>query len=88
MTAHIDIDTTAAYYEAKAIVTAALAGTDRDNRMSAEQVHAITGDLPLTMHAGVIEPMDMIDLTSRNAEVAGDDTRGYYLRRVRNNGRS
>lgn len=75
------IDTNAAYYAAKAAVLGALAGTDRDHRMTAEQVLAITGELPL-------EPMTVDDVAARGAEVAGDSYAGFYARRVRHNGRS
>lgn len=82
------IDTNAAYYAAKAAVLGALAGTDRDHRMTAEQVLAITGELPLTMRAGKVEPMTVDDVAARGAEVAGDSYAGFYARRVRHNGRS
>lgn len=76
------------YAEAKAIVVAALAGTDRDNPMTADDLHSITGDLPLTMSAGRMQPWSVDDLAARGAEIAGSSYRGFYLRRVRHNGRS
>ncbi|WP_336794419.1 hypothetical protein [Gordonia malaquae] len=82
------IDTEAAYWEAKDRVWAALAGTDRDNRMSAVDVLAATGELPLTLNAGTVAPYELDDLVARGAEIAGDSIDGYYRRKVRDNGRS
>ncbi|AXH44866.1 hypothetical protein J1765_gp03 [Gordonia phage Gaea] len=85
------------YAKAAELVIAALAGTDRDNPKTAEQILAITGELPLVNSGGQAKPADLVDVKARTNRIsvvgpsndwAGYFAGGYYLVRVRHNGRS
>lgn len=79
---HTDI----AYATAGRLVVDALAGTDKDHPMTAEQILAITGELPIVRSNGELRPADLIDVASRTNRIFTSRD-GYYLGRVRDNGR-
>lgn len=72
--------------DAAALVVAALAGTDRDNTMTAEQIAAATGELPLVLDYGQVAPAHIDTVEARTNAISRRGT-GYYLVRVRDNGR-
>ncbi|QKY78449.1 hypothetical protein SEA_ZITCH_2 [Gordonia Phage Zitch] len=75
------------YYTAGEMIVAALEDTDRDHPATADEVLEITGELPPVRSAGQILPAHIDDVQARTAAI-GRNAGGYYLRRVRSNGRS